>query len=94
MLFSIIVNTIPLLKDLYLFVTPQYGPDWKVIGTLLGLSSKVLQVIEAAHPTSSTRSCNQMLENWLKLDSTATWKKLFSILESSAVSCSAPDKGD
>ena len=31
---------------------------------------------------------------WLEMDTTASWRKLFTIIESPAVSCSAPDKGD
>ena len=32
-----IVNTAPLLKDLYQHITPQYAADWVVIGTLLDI---------------------------------------------------------
>ena len=34
----------PLLKELYLHITPQYAADWKVIGTLLGLPTATLTV--------------------------------------------------
>ena len=49
---STIVNTTPLLKDLYQHITPQYAADWKVIGTLLGLPSGELKTIEAEYPTN------------------------------------------
>ena len=88
------VNTTPLLKDLYLHITPQYAADWKVIGTLLGLPSGELKAIEGGWPTNVKWCCNQMLEKWLEMDATASWKKLFTVIESPAVSCSAPDKGE
>lgn len=79
---STTVNTIPLLKDLYQYVTPQHGADWKVIGTLLGVPSGELQAIEAGWPTNVKSCCNQMLEKWLEIDTTATWSKLFTAIES------------
>ena len=89
-----IVNTAPLLKDLYQHITPQYAADWKVIGTLLGLPSGELKAIEAGYPTNVKWCCNQMLERWLEMDTTASWSKLLTVIESPAVSCGAPDKGD
>ena len=86
--------TKPSLKDLYQHFTPQYAADWKVIGTLLGLRSGELWAIEAGYPTNVKWYCNEMLEKWLKKDTTASWRKLFTVIESPAVSCSAPDKGD
>ena len=91
---DIIANSTPLLKDLYQHITPQYAADWKVIGTLLGLPSGRLQAIEAGWPTNVKWCCNQMLEKWLQVDRTASWSKLFTVIESLAVSCTAPDKGD
>ena len=89
-----IVNTTPLLKDLYQHITPQYATEWKVIGTLLDLPSGELKAIEAGYPTNVKWCCNQMLEKWLEVDTTASWKKLLIVIESSAVSCSATDKGE
>ena len=89
-----LVNTTPSLKDLYLHITPQYAADWEVIGTLLGLPSGELKAIEAGWPTNVKWCCNQMLKKWLESDTTASWGKLFTVIESPAVSCSAPDKGD
>ena len=86
------MNTIPALKDLYQHITPQYAADWKVIGTLLDLPNGELQAIEAGYPTNVQWCCNRMLEKWLEMDTTASWDKLFTVLESSALSCSL-DKG-
>ena len=90
----IIVNSTPLLRDLCEHITPQYAADWRVIGTLLGLPQGELKAIEAGYPTNVKWCCNQMLEKWLDTDITASWRKLFTAIESSAVTCSAPDKGN
>ena len=88
------MNTTPLLKDLYQYITPQYAADWEVIGTLLGLPIGELEAIEAGYPTNVKWCCNQMLKKWLEKDNTASWRKLFTAIESPAVSCSTPDKGN
>ena len=87
------MNTKPLLKDLYQHITPQYAANWMVIGTLLGLSSGTLDIIEYDQMHNATRCCNAMLKKWLEIDITASWSKLFTVIESPAVSCRAPDKG-
>ena len=89
---TIVSTTTPLLKDLYQHITPQYAADWKVIGTLLGLPSGELKAIEAGYPTDVKWCCNQMLEKWLEVDTAASWRKLFTVIESPAVSYSASDK--
>ena len=89
-----IVNTTPLLKDLYQHITPQYAADWEVIGTLLGLPTATLKIIEYDNREKARQCCNAMLSKWLEVDTTASWRKLFTVIESPAVSCSAPDKGD
>ena len=91
------VNTTPLLKDLYQHITPQYAADWIVIGTLLGLPSGTLDIIEYDHMHKASPCCNAMLRKWLEMDITASWRKLFTVIESPAVSCtqsySSPNKG-
>jgi len=88
-----IVNTTPSLRNLYQHITPQYAEQWKVIGTLLGLPSGRLDIIEHDHMFRVERCCNAMLEKWLQVDTTASWGKLFTIIESPAVS-STPNKGN
>ena len=88
-----IVNTTPLLKDLYQHITPQYAADWKVIGTLLGLPSGVLHTIKADYPTNAKWCCNEMLEKWLERDITASWGKLLTVIGSLEVFYHARDKG-
>ena len=89
------MTTTPKLKDLYQHITPQYAAEWKVIGTLLGLPSGGLKAIEAGYPTNVKWCCNQMWEKWLEEDPTASWEKLFTVIESGAVSSGeVVDKGD
>ena len=92
-MFSTIVNTTPLLKELYQHITPQYAADWKVIGTLLGLPGATIDIIERDNHYKARECCNAMWIEWLKVTA-ASWRKLFTVIESPAVSCSAPDKGD
>ena len=84
----------PLLKDLYKQITPQYAAQWRKMGTLLGLSSKTLDIIEYDNPYSDMEYCITMLKKWLEVDTTASWRKFFTAIESPAVSGSAPHKGD
>ena len=88
------MNTTPLLKDLYQHITPQYAIQWRVIGTLLGLLSATLDIIEHDNHYKARECCNAMLKKWLEMDATASWRELFTVIESPAVSYSAPDKGD
>ena len=88
------MTTKPKLQDLYEHITPQYALEWKVIGTLLGVASERLDIIEHDNHYRAELCCNDMLKWWLRVDPTASWGKLFTVIESPAVSCSAPDKGD
>lgn len=83
--FQYTVKSAPSLKDLYELVTPDYGAEWKVMGTLLGLPKGELNIIAANYPTNAKRCCNEMLEKWLEMDPTASWEKLFATIESSAL---------
>ena len=89
-----IVNSEPLLKDLHHYITPHYATQWRVIGTQLGLPSERLNSIEYDHMFRAKPCCNAVLKNWLQVDTTASWSKLFTVIESPVVSCSAPDKSD
>ena len=84
----------PLLKDLQRYFTPQYAAHWKVIGTQLSLTTGALEIIEYNNRDKAIPCCNGMLKKWLEIDTTATWGKLFAVIESSGISCNSPDKGD
>ena len=87
------MNTTPLPKDLQRYFTPQYAAHWRVIGTQLGLSTGDLEIIEL-DDRKAVPCCNSMLKKWLEMDITASWGKLFDAVESPAVFCGAPDKGN
>lgn len=64
------------------------------MGTLLGLPAGELNAIEAGFPTNIKWCCDKMLEKWLEVDSTASWEKVFAVIESPAISNDhALDKG-
>ena len=88
------VTTKPKLPDLYEHITPQYAVKWKVIGTLLGVAGERLDIIEHDNHYKAETCCNDMLKWWLRVDPTASWGKLFTVIESPAVSSDEPvDKG-
>ena len=88
--------TKPKLKDLCRHITPHYAPHWKLIGTLLDLPSGALDIIEHDNRDKAEPCCNEMFKRWLQVDLTASWEKLFTVIESPAVQSSgqAVDKGD
>lgn len=90
-----IVTTVPLLKDLSELVTPKYAIHWKLIGTQLKLPSYTLDIIEYDNVYKAIPCCNDMFSQWLKLDTSASWKTLFSVIESEAMyTARALNKGE
>ena len=89
------MNTKPLLKDLHHYITPQYATQWRVIGTQLGLPIETLDVVEYDNRDKAIPCCNAMFKKWLEMDTgTASWSKLFTVIESPAVSCSTSNKSN
>ena len=87
------MNTTPAIKDLQQYFTPQYATQWKVIGIQLGLSSGVLDIIEHDNHYKAIPCCNAMLNKWLKMNTTASWRKVFTVIKSPAM-FHVPVKGD
>ena len=83
----------PLLKELYQYVTPRHAAGWFEIGIQLGLSCGELKAIKAGNPTDVKWCCNEMWMQWLQEDATASWEKLFMVINSPAILCSASDEG-
>ena len=77
-----IVTTVPSLKDLCKYITPKYAAYWRKIGILLGLRSGMLDIIDCDHMHNAIDCCNAMFSQWLTLDTSTTWKKVFSAIES------------
>ena len=72
-----IVNTTPLLKDLYQHVTPQYATKLESDRNTTGsYPVEHLDIIEHDNMRKVTHCCNAMLEKWLNMDSTASWGKI------------------
>ena len=93
MYFYLTVHTRPLLSDLEEYFTPQYAADWKEIGIMLDVDTGILNVIGKDYHPSATNCSNAMLEKWLKIDNSASWGKLLTVVESPPISI-ATDKGD
>ena len=53
---------------------------------LLEISSERLDIVEHDHMFRAEPCCNMMLEKWLKIDTTTSWKKLFAVIESFSLS--------
>ena len=80
------MSTAPTLRELQGHVTLQYAADWREIGVELGLTDAKLREIREDNPHSVKRCCNRMFSEWLRVDTTASWEKLFTAIESPAVS--------
>ena len=74
------MNTKPSLKDLYQYFIPQYARYWKDIGRKLGLHPTRLRTIESDHVIGVIQCCKVMLNDWLQIDPTASWSKLFAAI--------------
>ena len=88
MLRILTVTTKPKLPDLCEYFIPRYALKWKVIGTLLDVASEKLDIIEHDNHDKAEPCCNAMLKWWLQVDPTPSWGKLFTAIESPAVSSS------
>ena len=88
------VTSAPLLKELRNYITPNYATHWRVIGTQLSLPKGRLDIIKYDNHDKAEPCCDAVLEKWLEVDPSASWEKLFKVIESPAVSSDqAPDKG-
>ena len=76
---------VPTLKELTEQIVPDYATQWKLIGTLLGLSEGQLKIIEYDNRHSVTECCRTMLQKWLELDPKATWEKIINVMNSRAM---------
>ena len=66
-----------------------------MIGVLLGIPSEALDIIENDNRDKAEPCCNEMLKKWLQVDITASWEKLFTAIESPAMSIGeVADQGD
>ena len=89
----LVLKSRPELRDLYSLVTPHYAAHWKVIGIQLGLLEGRLNAIELGYPTNASWCCNKMFEELLKVNTTVTWEKVLSAIDSTATLCTL-DSGE
>ena len=81
----LVLDSPPKLKDLHNLITPEYAAYWRIIGTSLGFGTGYLGAIESGYPKDNFWCCNTLLEKWVDMDTTASWKKIIKVIDSPAV---------
>ena len=69
------------MKDIHNLITPYYAASWRTIGTHLGLQKGLLDIIDYNHPHQAEECCNAVWEQWLDMDTAATWRKVMEAVE-------------
>jgi len=68
----------PILDDLQCFIVPNVAEKWMEIGIKLKVPKGVLNSIENGY-NNPTSCCNKVLETWLDLGESTTWKELLEV---------------
>ena len=87
----ITVTSKPKLPDLCEYFVPRYALKWKDIGRLLDVPEEELDIIGNDNQYKAKPCCVEMLKWWLRSTTegeTASWGRLFTAIESPAVSSS------
>ena len=79
--YVLLVVSVPKLKDLHNLVTPDYGAHWRNIGSHLGLKDGLLDMIDHDHHHRAEDCCNAVWEQWLDMDTAASWGKVIEATE-------------
>ena len=82
----------PLLKDLFNFVTPDYGIYWRRIGENLGVRQGILDAIGNDNHQKAEECCNAMWEEWLNIDTKAAWCKVIQIVDNDDLTINMDDE--
>ena len=69
-------DDIPDMRDLNRYVVQQQAAQWDGLGLELGLERYHIDNIARDHPNESVICCRKMLQKWLDIDSSASWRKL------------------
>ena len=80
-----VLKSTPSLRDLTNLVTPDCAAEWRVVGSLLGLTKSNLDIIEHDHGRNAISCCSHMWGNWLETNASATWEDVLKVLEHKAV---------
>ena len=62
-------------------MVPNWATSWKQLGIQLKVADHLLRIIEKDHPNDCEGCCSKMLQEWLNMNSKATWELLFDVLE-------------
>ena len=62
--------------DLNRYVTRKHATMWRDVGLELKLEHSVLKGIEKDNPQDTTNCFKEVLDKWLRLTPSATWKEL------------------
>ena len=73
------------MKHLIKYVCDDYAADWKRIGYCLDMTIGALKAIERNYSSNVKWCCQQMFEEWLQKDPTASWGKVFAAIDSTLV---------
>ena len=93
-MFKIGLFTKPLLKDLFNIITPDYAVNWRTIGEYLGIRNGILDTIDHDNHHKAEDCCNAMWEEWLNIDTSASWSKLIQIIDSLKIVSAMTKKKD
>ena len=66
----------PDMKDLNRYIVRQQAAQWERLGLELGLERYHIAYISRDHPNESVICCGKMLQDWLDIDPSASWRKL------------------
>ena len=69
-------DDIPDMRDLHRYVVQQQAAQWDRLGLELGLERYHIAIITRDHPNRSVTCCGEMLQKWLEIDPSASWRKL------------------
>ena len=64
------------MRDLNRYVTKKHATMWRDVGLELKLKRSVLVTIALNNPQDSVNCFEEVLDKWLKLTPSATWKEL------------------
>ena len=75
----------PKLAELMERVCPEAGVRWHAIGLQLGIPNGTLQMIDNDGRGRVRDCCRMMFDEWLSVNTNATWRQLINVLCSAAV---------
>lgn len=62
-------------------IVPRVAPTWKTLGLALNMKGYLLDIIEKDNEKDCEGCCNKMLDEWLNMNSDASWETLINALD-------------